>query len=112
MKWGHAYEINGPEKLLYLVFSWILAQSSPIDNWLKNILTIGGGLSGDPGWEVEHIPSDVGPGIYRVWADPEMSGIEPAEVIYSADAVRNALRVLLLAFGETYPEKKTKPKKC
>lgn len=106
MKWGHAYEINGSEKLLYLVLSWIVAQSSPVDSWLNKILTVNGGLGGDPGWEIEQITSKDGSCVYRVWADPEMSGIEPAEAIYSHDAVHDALRESLLAFSEVYPEKK------
>ena len=34
-----------------------------------------------------------------------MSGIEPSEVIYSAEEVRQALRESLIAFAEAYPEK-------
>ena len=105
MKWGHTYEIKKAERLLYLVLSWIVAQSSPLDNWLKVILTVNGGMGADPGWEMEHIPSDDKSGAYRVWADPEMSGIETHEAIYSADVVHRALRESLLAFGEVFPER-------
>jgi hypothetical protein len=34
-----------------------------------------------------------------------MSGIEPSEVIYSAEEVRQALRESLIAFADAYPEK-------
>jgi hypothetical protein len=105
LKWGHSYEIKGPERLLHQVLAWVISQSAPIDYWLKDILKPGGGLGGDPGWEIEHIPSRDGAGSYRTWADPVMSGIEPSEVIYSAEEVSQALRESLIAFAEAYPEK-------
>jgi hypothetical protein len=105
MKWGHSYEIKGPERLLHPVLEWVISQSASLDCWLKDILKPGGGLGGDPGWEIEHITSQVGAGSYRIWADPVMSGIEPSEFIYSAEKVRQALRESLIAFAEAYPEK-------
>jgi len=106
MKWGHAYEIIGPDKLLYTVLSWILAQSSPIDKGLNKILAVDGGLGGDPGWEMEHIAKGNGPGEFRVWADPEVAGIEPGEQVYRADDVYLALKESLVAFGHAHPERK------
>ena len=44
-------------------------------------------------------------GTRQVWADPDISGIEPAEATYNADAVHNALRKSLIAFGDAYPER-------
>jgi hypothetical protein len=105
MKWGHTYEFSGSEKLLYTVLSWILAQSFPIDKWLNKILTNSGGLGGDPGWEIEHISREGGSGDFRVWADPEITGIEPDELIYSADEVYQAVKESLVAFGQAYPER-------
>ena len=111
MKWGHIYEIKGPERLLHQVLAWVISQSTPLDNWLRDILKSGGGLGGDPGWEIEHIPSRIGEGSYRVWADPEISGLELSETIYSSEEVNQALRESLLAFAQTYPEKRIEVKK-
>lgn len=107
MKWGHIDEIEDASKLLYWVLMFVLAPyfDDPIDHWLKDILMVGGGLGGDPGWEMEHISEPNGVGSYRVWADPDMSGIDPAEAIYSIQIVRHAVRDSLLALGEAYPEK-------
>jgi len=107
MKWGHLEEIEPQKKLLYWVLIYVLPtyDDRPIDRWLKDILIDGGGLSGDPGWEIEHISSESGCGVYRVWADPDMSGIEPAEAIYSIEVVRHAVWESLLALSETYPNK-------
>jgi hypothetical protein len=110
MKWGQSYEIKGPERLLHQVLAWVISQSTPLDYWLKDILKSGGGLGGDPGWEMEHIPSGIGAGSYRVWADPEISGLEPSETIYSSEEVNQALRESLLAFAQTYPEKENEVK--
>ena len=105
MKWGHAYEFTGSEKLLYTVLSWILAQSFPIDKTLNKILAVEGGSGGDPGWEMSHISRQGGSGDFRVWADPEMTGIEPEERIYSADDVYQAVKESLVAFGQAHPER-------
>jgi hypothetical protein len=105
MKWGHTYEIVGPERLLYQVIAWVIWQSSPIDKYLKHILINGGGFGGDPGWEIEHIPESTGHGHYRVWADSQMSGIQPDEMSYDLVTVHRAIKQSLLAFGTAYPEK-------
>ncbi|MDR2155130.1 MAG: hypothetical protein LBE78_08925 [Burkholderiaceae bacterium] len=107
MKWGHLEEIESQKKLLYWVLMHMLPtyDDRPIDRWLKDIFVSGGGLSGDPGWEIEHISEKSDYDVYRVWADPEMSGIEPAETIYSAEVVRHAIWESLLALSETYPNK-------
>ena len=55
MKWGHAYEVEGSNRLLYQVLSWIISQSFPVDNWLDKILVENGSLGGDPGWEIIYI---------------------------------------------------------
>lgn len=105
MKWGR---IDGAsEKLLYWVRMFVLAPyfDDPLDHWLKDILVNSGGLGGDPGWEMEHIPDRQGVGVYRVWADPNMSGIEPAEAIYSTEIVRHAVRESLLYLGDAFPNK-------
>ncbi|NHB06909.1 hypothetical protein ACQ4K0_00350 [Burkholderia cepacia] len=105
MKWGHAHEVEGPEQLLYWVLTWVVAQSVPLDRWLTLILQPNGGLGGDPGWEIDHIPDADHPGGYKVWADPDVSGIEPSESIFDAQAFRNALKVTLLAFGDEFSER-------
>lgn len=107
MKWGHIDEVETPQKLLYWVLMCVLTPyfNDPIDHWLKDILIHGGGLGGDPGWEIEHIPEPGGTGSYRVWGDPDMSGIEPAETIYSIKTVRHAVQESLLALVEAHPEK-------
>ncbi|WP_192387163.1 hypothetical protein [Burkholderia cepacia] len=105
MKWGHAHEVEGPEQLLYWVLTWVVAQSVPLDRWLTLILQPNGGLGGDPGWEIDHIPDADHPGGYKVWADPGVSGIEPSESIFDAQAFRNALKVTLLAFGDEFSER-------
>jgi len=107
MKWGHIDEVESSQKLLYWVLMFVLAPyfDDPVDHWLKDIITHGGGLGGDPGWEIEHIPELGGAGSYRVWADPDMSGIKPADIIYSAKAVHHAVQESLLALGDSCPEK-------
>ena len=106
MKWGHSYEADIAHQLLFWVLQCVFRPyNAPLDCWLKHILVNGGGLGGDPGWEMEHLLSDSGPGDYRVWGDPDMSGIEPAEAIYSAEVVYRAIRESLIAFAEAYPEK-------
>jgi hypothetical protein len=54
---------------------------------------------------MEHIIGPRGADVYRVWADPEMSGIEPTDALYSSENVRDAVRQSLLALREAYPEK-------
>ncbi|WP_211472132.1 hypothetical protein [Collimonas humicola] len=107
MKWGHLDEVEASHKLLYWVLMFVLAPyfEDPIDHWLKDILVDGGGLGGDPGWEMEHTPEPNGAGFYRVWGDPDMSGIEPAEAIYSTETVRHAVQESLLALSKAYPNK-------
>jgi len=87
MKWGHLDEVEESEKLLYWVLMYVLAPyfDDPIDHWLKDILLNPRGLGGDPGWEMKFISE--GKGSYCVWADPEVSGIEPSEVIFDSDVV-------------------------
>jgi hypothetical protein len=104
MKWGHAYEVVGSKKLLYTVLAWVISQSSPVDKWLAMILSKNGGVGGDPGWEMEHLASGHGYSEFRVWANSEITGIEPDEGFYSADDVYQAARESLLAFSEEHPE--------
>ncbi len=107
MKWGHYYEASSHEQLLYWVLQCVLRPYNlPLDRWLKHALSGHDGFGGDPGWSMEHMRAQDGSDWYRVWADPDTSGIEPAEEIYSADVVHRALRDSLLAFGEMYPERK------
>ncbi len=105
MKWGHAYEVEGSERLLYQVISWIIAQSSPVDNWLDKILMQTGSFGGDPGWEIEHIHAENISDSFRIWADPEISGIEANENIFSAADVHRAMKETLIAFAKAYPER-------
>jgi hypothetical protein len=107
MKWGYLDKIEPGKKLLYWVLMYVLPthDDRPIDRWLKDILFKDGGLGGDPGWEMEYIPNKFNQGVYRVWADPDMSGIEPAEAIYSTEVVYHAVWESLLALSETYPNK-------
>lgn len=105
MKWGHTHEIEGPEKLLYWVLAWVVTQSVPLDHWLGPILEPDGGLAGDPGWEIDHLPNTDGPDLYKVWADPEISGIEPSEVVFDARQFSDALKETLLAFRTEFPER-------
>jgi len=106
MKWGHIMDVDIDKRLLYWVLMFVLERhDDPVDHFLKDILKHDGGLGGDPGWEMEHVPSSDGPGVYRIWADPEMSGIEPAEAFYSMAIVTQALRESLLALQVVHPEK-------
>jgi hypothetical protein len=107
MKWGHYYEECPHNQHLFWVLECILRPYNvPLDRWLKQILVHTGALGGDPGWSMEHISSSDGTDAYHVWADPDISGIEPAEAIYNADAVHQALRKSLIAFGDVYPDRK------
>lgn len=106
MKWGHYYEAETHDQLLFWVLQCVLRPYNlPLDCWLKEILEEASGLGGDPGWSMEYLSSNTGAGAYQIWADPDISGIKPAEAIYSADVVRHALRESLLAFGDAYPER-------
>jgi hypothetical protein len=107
MKWGKLDDVAPTERLLHWVLVCVLGPyfDDPIDHWLKLILCSGGGLGGDPGWEIEHVPDVGGDGSFRVWADPEMSGLEPPEQIYSAEIFRNATRASLEALLTEFPEK-------
>jgi hypothetical protein len=107
MRWGHIDEVDEREKLLYWVLMHVLGPyfDDPIDHWLKDILVNGGGLGGDPGWEMEHVPGPDGTGYYRVWADPDVSGIEPSEAVYRVEIVRRAIKESLLALGDAHRDK-------
>lgn len=106
MKWGHYYEECPQDQLLLWVMQCILRPYNvPLDRWIKKILTHAGGFGGDPGWSMEHMSLSDGTEAYLVWADPDISGIEPAEATYDADAVYKVLRKSLIAFGEAYPER-------
>jgi hypothetical protein len=104
MKWGQIQEVEHGDRLLYWALMFVLQPyfDDAIDHWLKDILKDDGGLSGDPGWSIEQIPEHA---CFRIWADPEMSGIEPAEAIYGAEEVREAIRNTLCALSVAYPEK-------
>lgn len=108
MSWGRKLaEVDEDCKLLYWVLLWTIAphKGDSIDYFMKKILQPGGGGGGDPGWEIEHLISPTGPGSYYVWADPEISCIEPAEREYSADVFLKVLKDSLLEYGSAYPEK-------
>lgn len=107
MKWGRIDEISSEKKLLYWVLMFVLAPyfDDPIDHWLKIILT-SGGMGGDPGWKMEHILDQHGEGNYRVWADPDISGIDPSEASYSIETVRSAVLDSLRALSNANPDKR------
>jgi hypothetical protein len=106
MKWGHYYEAFPSDQLLFWVLQCVFRPYNvPLDRWLEKILSHTGGMGGDPGWSMEHVISLDGKNEYLVWADPDISGIEPAEAIYNAEIVHQALRKSLIAFGEAYPER-------
>jgi hypothetical protein len=108
MKWGHINDIESTQRLLYWVLMFVLAPyfNDPIDHWLKEIIKKDGGLSGDPGWEIDHVSDKDGIDTYRVWADPSISGIEPAELVYGADVTWNAIRDSLMALSDIYPDRR------
>lgn len=106
MKWGHYYEAHPEDQLLLWVLQCVLRPYNvPLERWLKEILVPNGGLGGDPGWSMDHILSHDGADAYQIWADPDISGIEPCEATYNSDVVHHALRKSLIAFGEAYPER-------
>ncbi|WP_157653648.1 hypothetical protein [Burkholderia ubonensis] len=105
MKWGHAHEVNGAEKLLYVVLTWVLTLSDPLDRWIEEIVSDEGEMGGDPGWSIERISAADGSVHYKVWANPEISGIERDEEIYGQDVFNSALRELLMSYAERFPEK-------
>ena len=108
MKWGHIHDIEDTQRLLYWVLMFVLAPyfDDSIDHWLKDIIKSDGGLSGDPGWEMEHFSDENGVDAYRVWADPSISGIEPSEVVYRGDITRHAILESLIALGEIFPDRR------
>lgn len=107
MKFGHVNDVEESQRLLYWALNFVLSPyfDEPIDHWLKDILAYDGGLGGDPGWEIEYIPEANGVGVYRVWCDPDIFGVESAEAIYSAKQMYDAVHETLLALGDAYPEK-------
>jgi hypothetical protein len=106
MKWGNYYEAETHDQLLFLVLQCVLRPYNfPLDRWLKEILEEASGIGGDPGWSMEYLSSNTEVGAYQIWVDPDISEINQAEAIYSADVVRHALKESLLAFGDAYPER-------
>ncbi|MGV2288353.1 hypothetical protein AAHK20_06525 [Trinickia sp. YCB016] len=106
MKWGCIQDVASGDKLLYWVLIFLLQPyfDSAIDHWLKDICKDGGGMSGDPGWSIDHMVTG-SQACFRVWADPEMSGIEPSEATYSDEDMRRAIRDTLNALAGEYPRK-------
>ena len=112
MKWGHHYEKPANMQLLFWVLQCVLRPHlTPLDRWLKHALTKPGGIGGDPGWSMERLPAENGGDSFLVWGEPEMSGIEPAERIYTSDLIYKALRESLLAFAEAYPDREEEVRK-
>lgn len=106
MKWGRIDSMESSQRLLYWVLMHVVAPyfDDPLDHWLKHILAPSPGFGGDPGWEVECINDEEGEH-YRVWADPDVSGLNPCVAVYDAGAFRRAARETLLALGASFPEK-------
>ena len=72
---------------------------------LNRILSKEGAVRGSPGWEIDFIEDECGDNVYLVWADPQCSGIEPAEQHFSVENVRVAVRESLLYMGRGFPDK-------
>lgn len=106
IKWEHINIPSGDKfELLYWALMFAMSPNRPIDNWIKSFMTEGGAIGGDPGWEIAHVVTDNKSGYYKVWADSEISGIEPDETSYTVEEMRKALNESLLAFAAQYPEK-------
>lgn len=107
MKWAHFDTVDASERLLYWVLMYVLSPyfDDLIDHWLKKILGQDGGVGGDPGWEIERVSDGTCNCRFLVWADPNMSGIDPLAATYSKEAVMHAIRNSLLALVETQPER-------
>jgi len=111
IKWGNIIIPSGNKfELLYWALMFAISPTRPIDNWIKSFMTKGGAIGGDPGWEITHVVTDGTSGYYKIWADSEISGIEPDEASYTAEEMRKALNESLLAFAEQYPEKSSEVK--
>jgi hypothetical protein len=108
MKWSHFETVENSQKLLYWVLMYVLTPyfDDPIDHWLKKIMVTGGGIGGDPGWEMENIPEGDGGETFYVWADSSVSGIEPASASYKKEVVEKAIFDSLCALSESHPERK------
>jgi hypothetical protein len=106
IKWG---KINIPSgdrcELLYWALMFALSPNRPADHWIQSFMKAGGAIGGDSGWEIAHFGTDSESGYFKVWADPEISGIEPSEATYEIDELRTALKESLLVFATQYPEK-------
>ena len=100
-------EVDPTERLLYWVLMFALypffSESSHFV--LNRILSKEGAVRGSPGWEIDFIEDDCGDNVYLVWADPQCSGIEPAEQHFSVENVRVAVRESLLYMGRGFPDK-------
>lgn len=107
MKWANFDEIDERQKLLYWALMFVLAPyfEDQLDHWLKHILVAGGGIGGDPGWEIEHVPDENNEGSYRVWCDSEISGIYPDCRLYSASEMMHAVKISLLSLCKEYDQK-------
>lgn len=108
MSWGKKlFQVDQDEKLLYWVLLCAIAPSEilPVDYFISKFLKEGGGGGGDPGWEIEHRSTPDGRGLYYVWGDSDISGIEPADKEYPSELVYEFLKRSLLEFAEAYPER-------
>jgi len=107
VKWGRFDGIEAEKKLMYWVLLFVLQPyfEEPLDHWLREILTLGCNIGGDPGWAIEHVRSEDGQVKYKIWADYEMSGIEPDEGVFGDELFRPAVRNSLIALAERYPNK-------
>jgi hypothetical protein len=108
MSWGRRmHEVAEDGKLLYWVLLWVIAPSEnlPVNFLLNRVFKNPDGIGGDPGWEIEFRHVKEGEGLYYVWADQDISGIEPDEREYSVDYFNEILRNALLEFSEAHPER-------
>ena len=99
--------------LWYCLGFAMYAGMSPIDKYIKNILDEGRGgyCGGDPGWEIDAFDDEgnvlldeSGRRVFRVWADPDISKIEPDTEYYLFDEVKEYVRQALVCMRERMPE--------
>lgn len=93
------------ELLLRWIFRCVVLQSEPLNRWINDFLKENGSLWADPGFRIDRVANLDGVDCYEVLADPDVSGIDPSDAVYSVNDFRRILKETLLAFADECGER-------